>query len=573
MLENINSQSQVSNDSMFLNDESYQCLKQELLDVKELLSTGHIEIALSNLLNMHSESPQNIDIISTIASIYTEKGDYDKSIEFLEKALELSPRRTDILFDLAMLFYNAGKYSWSMNVINRTLLIEDDYIPALELQAVIYLNCIGDLAKAETINTEILNFDNENTTALMNRGIARVQQGKHEQALEDFVKAQDLGLHSLTFFKNFGYLLDELNQKELALKYYEYAINLPGNVKDKIEVAWNGACIAMSLGLFQHAWELYQLRKLVTLNWEKGYPVWKGSDLTDKTLLLRREQGLSDEIRFLSVLSSAVSEAKHVILEVDERLVSLIQRSFPSVTVVPSVTGINGVSDDYGKVDFAAHVGDLACYRRPNLESFPIQNGYLTPDLDRVNYWDNYFSKYDGLLKIGIAWRTGDLKGGRAFTHPSLLKWYPIFQLANIQFVNIFYGDAVDELAYVKKTIGVDIHTPIGIDLKDDQDDLAALLSSLDLVIGVSTAPVELAMALPDLPVWKLPFVSKETLLQWHFGQYYIPWAPLVKPVYAETKEGTIDVVVRELSYVLGAKDPKQALLDMHMMPETCFME
>jgi ADP-heptose:LPS heptosyltransferase len=63
-----------------------------------------------------------------------------------------------------------------------------------------------------------------------------------------------------------------------------------------------------------------------------------------------------------------------------------------------------------------------------------------------------------------------------------------------VQFVNLQYGDCSMEIARAREA-GLDLWTPPGIDLKADLDDVAALCSALDLVIGPMAATTNIAAA------------------------------------------------------------------------------
>ena len=72
----------------------------------------------------------------------------------------------------------------------------------------------------------------------------------------------------------------------------------------------------------------------------------------------------------------------------------------------------------------------------------------------------------------------------------------PILTLPGVDFVNLMYAECEEELAEASDLYGVHIHTWDDLDLKDDLDGLAAMISGLDLVICCLSAPGELAGAL-----------------------------------------------------------------------------
>jgi ADP-heptose:LPS heptosyltransferase len=90
--------------------------------------------------------------------------------------------------------------------------------------------------------------------------------------------------------------------------------------------------------------------------------------------------------------------------------------------------------------------------------------------------------------------------------------------------VNLQYGDSAEEIAYAKKTFGVDVWTPPGIDLKNDLDDLASLCSALDLVLGPANATTNIAAAV-GAPTWLI-----STPGAWpRLGTDRYPWYPQLR--------------------------------------------
>jgi hypothetical protein len=64
-----------------------------------------------------------------------------------------------------------------------------------------------------------------------------------------------------------------------------------------------------------------------------------------------------------------------------------------------------------------------------------------------------------------------------------------------VQWVQLQYGECDAELDAAEAAFGVRFWRPPGIDLREDLDDLAALSSALDLVIGAPNATTSLAAA------------------------------------------------------------------------------
>ena len=137
--------------------------------------------------------------------------------------------------------------------------------------------------------------------------------------------------------------------------------------------------------------------------------------------------------------------------------------------------------------------------------------------------------------------------------------------------MNLYYGDSKEDLQWVEAQVGVKVHIPKGIDLRNDIDDLSALMASLDLVVGPHTAPIDLAMAVKGASAWVLPFRHFETKGAFYFGQAYFPWSPATKPVFGDGFKGTMDLVAEELAHIVQTTDPKLTLAELSKLMYVCY--
>jgi hypothetical protein len=91
-----------------------------------------------------------------------------------------------------------------------------------------------------------------------------------------------------------------------------------------------------------------------------------------------------------------------------------------------------------------------------------------------------------------------------------------------VRFVNLQYDRCEEELGDAERLFGTHIHTWKDLDLKDDQEGIAALVSELDLVLSAIIAPHAMAGAV-GTPNWAL---SRGLTNHWGLGTDYCPWLP-----------------------------------------------
>ncbi|PGH58084.1 hypothetical protein CRT60_09010 [Azospirillum palustre] len=251
-------------------------------------------------------------------------------------------------------------------------------------------------------------------------------------------------------------------------------------------------------------------------------PAWDGGDLTGKTLLVWREQGVGDELMhsacYPALIARALSGAGRVIVECEPRLVALFARSFPQATV-------RAATEDPADADCHVPAGSLPLRLGWGLESFARQGGWLRADEAAVERWLGWLGGTGSALTVGLCWRSG-LRGAlRDANYAPLTDWAPILTLPGLRIVNLQYDECEAELADAERRFGIAIHRP-PLDLRNDLDGAAALTSALDLVISAGTSVAEMAGAL-GVPVWRIGPAGDWTAL----GTGCRPWYPSMRLV------------------------------------------
>ena len=146
---------------------------------------------------------------------------------------------------------------------------------------------------------------------------------------------------------------------------------------------------------------------------------------------------------------------------------------------------------------------------------------------------------------IGISWRS---QNENCPTDVNLEKISPILDADNTAFINFNYLDVADEVERLKTNTGHEIHPPMGIDVYNDIEGLAALISCMDMVITNGNINYVLAGAL-----------GKETWVlipnDWHLfmGQKFDPFFPSVR-VFGWSRGQTPDTIVGDLISEFKAK-------------------
>lgn len=266
------------------------------------------------------------------------------------------------------------------------------------------------------------------------------------------------------------------------------------------DVLYALAEIELVIGDLQHAWDLYENRvgRGDAMPRAGLPPPWCGPGTEEGPLLVAAEQGIGDEVVFLSCLPDLLAAvAVPVTVEVDRRLVAVVARSFPSVRVVPRQVSPGAAGQrllDYHDLvarhglRHAVYAGSLPRYFRADRNRPAVRAGYLTPDPAGVARWSAALERFRPAAIVGVVWRSARMTRLREQFHARILDWAPIFETRGCAFVSLMPGDVSGEIDAVRRRLGVEIHQMDGLDAWENVDSLMALMRSLDQVVTARTA-------------------------------------------------------------------------------------
>lgn len=268
----------------------------------------------------------------------------------------------------------------------------------------------------------------------------------------------------------------------------------------------------LEMGRFEKGFPLYEGRLANPGFHHRPYtvPRWDGGRVD--CLAIHGEQGLGDEILFLTWLKQLRPRAKRVVIECAKRLHPLLQHSLagdPDIAVYPSHEALIAAE----KPDAYIPMGSL-----PAIDWKVQPNTYLKP-----------LSLYPRgrQFRVGLSWFGGTIKTHDQLRNTVVEDWRPLanaLKASGVDVISLQYG-MMGEGAKV-----LDIpHDQAGI---DDFSTLAAMVKSCDLVISVCNTTIHMAGAMgvpcwvltPDKPAWRY-LIEGET----------VPWYESIK-LYRQAK-------------------------------------
>lgn len=410
--------------------------------------------------------------------------------------------------------------------------------------------------------------------ARTNLGCALDGLARFDEALVELEAALDLEPNAAIFNVNYAQTLTQVARFEEAIDFCHHAImlrpDMPAafhnmgngfwglNLFDQAIAAWrtalaldpglsgtrkNRGIVLLSLERFTEGFSEYNSRFLA--DQAQGRPfgdkVFDLRPIVGGSAIVWSEQGLGDEILQASMIPDVRKYIDRLWWECDARLASLLQRSFPGVDILARVD--KPEMPDVGE-KFMGHIPaySVAALARPTKHAFPKTPKYLVADLARVDEMHERLHelKVDPNQRlVGISWRSESKRIGHHKT-TKLADWLALLTRSGYQFVDLQYGDTADERAAYPWLA----HIP-GLNLKDDVEGLAALISMCDRVVTVSNTTAHLAGAL-GVPTLVLVSSSGGKLWYWGTDRVTTPlWYPSVEIVRQGAKESWAAVLAR----------------------------
>jgi len=281
-------------------------------------------------------------------------------------------------------------------------------------------------------------------------------------------------------------------------------------------------------------WRWLSQQKTIGEPFKSRKPPWDGASVDE--IFVWKEQGIGDAIVFSSMYSELNEKSSKLSVECDARLLPLFERSFSNS--IKFLDDRNKISEhDY---DCQLPSGSLPRYFRRNLEDFKqSSSGWLKADPEKMRTLKAKLCS-DGTEKIyGISWFTKSVQA-RAKQHNVSIELLADY-LAKMpgKYVNLQYGDTSCELSRLKRQTGIQVESLDEIDLYNDIDDLAALISICDVVISIDNLTAHLAgslgvdtrVLLPNIPDERWSFEGRESYWydsvtlyrQRSFGDWTVP--------------------------------------------------
>ncbi len=426
--------------------------------------------------------PETFVLWNVLGASFTHLGMTDQAVIALNKVLSLNPNHFEAYTNLGVAFFKQGKFEKAIDVYNKAILLKQDYAMA-HSNLGNALQEIGRYSEAiEAYKTAIF-IEPNYADPYYNMGNALKDQGKLHEAVDAYSKAISLNPNIPIVYNNMGNALKDIGKTEEAIDAYKKVFTIE---PDYAETHLNLSFMLLRSGKIKEGLDEYEWRWKTKegLSQQRFFlkPLWDGKNmLKDKKILLWSEQGIGDTINWSSKLPYITKKAKHCILECQEKLVPLLQRSFPNIEVIPENSILDSERDDF---DLHLPMGSLFRHFIKEISNNYKTSPYLIADPSRVKFWKKQLKSIGRGPYVGISWKSSDMSSSRIQNYTSISEWSPIFKVPNVTFINLQYKDFIDDINNIKNEFGVEVHNFDDLDHFDNIDDVAALCKALDVVVS-----------------------------------------------------------------------------------------
>lgn len=430
-----------------------------------LQAVGRIDESLDAKQTAADLSPNDAEAWSNLGNTYQEQNRLDDAEKCLRQAVKISPT-------LAVAHNNLG----------------------ITLEK---LKCLDD---AETSYQKAIAVRPDYAEAHYNYAITLQKLERFTEAEKSYRQAIFLNLNHSKAHSNLGIVLKNRAQFVESEQRFLTALQLDPQF---IDAHYNFALLLMLLGRLKEGWAQYQwfyhpqntnLSKPNQPNLTAKQ--WNGEPLQGKIILIHSEQGFGDLIQFVRYAEHLKASGATVWVLVTKPLVEL----FKTVPWIDRV--LDNGEQHQTTFDFWVFPLALPYWFQTTLETVPLNVPYLSADETKILWWREWLNSQIPAenKRVGLVWAGNPVHSNDANRSIEFAELSAFATVQNVTFVSLQLGEkAQKELE----------HCPEGVTILDaapfiqDFTDTAALLSALDLLITVDSAPAHLAGAL-NLPVWTL---------------------------------------------------------------------
>jgi len=516
-------------------------LERLFFEGERLLKAQEYPEATSHFKTLLTSHPNIAESMIRLGTAAFHEESYENAATYFRTVLLLKPNTISIYMRLGLALHKLKEYKKAEKAFKVVTKNAPTYGEAY-IQLVRVLMDSDQLDEAIETGKKAIEFASDDIHAYLNLGHVYNKCGQTVNAIEMYKKALKINNDFPNANYNLGYTLRLEGKLRESIPYLEKALRLQPHYPDAhialAQAYW-------SLNDFENAWKHYYYRwQLHGVDPEKlTAPLWDGSDLHGKTILLYAEQGMGDTLQFIRFAKEVKKRGARVICKVQEPLKQLLS-TYP---YVDSIIGKEATSEP---IDVQAALMSVPGIIKTTPDTIPAEIPYLTIDQKLVQHWQQKLA-HDKNFKVGICWKVDPQH--ELTKSPLSLRTIPLeafAQLADVPGVSFYSLQKTHDLQDFKAKPASFIVNTFNPDFDETNGrfmDTAAVIENLDLIISVDTSIIHIAGALGK-PVWVVLPASPDC--RWHFEGEKTTWYPTMR-MFRQAKFGDyatpMNIIKKEL--------------------------
>lgn len=473
------------------------------------------------------------DLLFIRGVVYSAQGDLGNACRALAGAHQALPERADIAYNYGVVLQQSGRILDAIEAWKKAIF----YAPqnaAAWVNLALATQQHGETAAASAIYRDALKRHPTHRDLLYNYANLLFRDGKLEKSEGHYQKLLKFHPDDAKARINYGMLLKAVGRFSDSESCYRQAIAI-GDQANVAHAHFNLANLLLQQGKWKEGFAAYEWRLKLpgSIRGPWDLPEWKPTSPNGRRLLLWSDQGQGDAIMFLRFVPLLAQRGYRLFVFVQDSLKAL-------AATAPGIEASFGPSDEPQDLDASLPLCSLPYVL--GLESIDVWTGPYLSASQRCIF--PFSERSNSCKRIGIVWAGNPKHINDANRSMRLAHFAPLFALPDIEWYSLQVGDRVSELAKSPFRNRVQDISPHLLNFSAT----ASIISELDLLISIDSAPAHLAGAL-GVPVWTLlPYI--DTDWRWQSKGDTTRWYPTMH-LFRQARHGDWSSVVSAMADAL----------------------
>ncbi len=211
--------------------------KKSLFHIAYIYSqTGDNDKAITFLESKLSQLPEDIELIGYLAAFYEENNQFDKALELIQKGLKIAPEDTELQFRAGVILDKSGDKERCISAMKRVIELDSEHANALNYLGYTYAELGIKLNEAEELIKRALVIKPDDGYITDSLGWVYYKKMEYDEAIEILEKAVILSSGDPVILEHLGDAYRENKMYSKALESYKNAISKSSDSRNRATI-------------------------------------------------------------------------------------------------------------------------------------------------------------------------------------------------------------------------------------------------------------------------------------------------------------------------------------------------